>query len=283
MIEYTLHSRMRRAITWVYWEPKSKMTICSFMTNANKTKLFACEREIWRDKKRRLRCQISRTVQAAGDRGEAAQSLVNGHHANLPGIGIVNDLHAVGRVGDLADVLPPDEFLEVPGKPAFFDVEHLDRLVELGDVHGLDRLLLAGGDVLQIAHAAVHDFAGPAAAGDIFALADGLAGVVRRLVGIERLADGADVIGYRGRAGDRRIHGGICRGNGNGAVGWGFSQGAGRVMGRGRRVSDLLLAASCEEKSSHQPEAQRQLHGESLAPRREKSRASQADLIGAKR
>src|SRR5581483_9542169 len=84
----------------------------------------------------------------------------------------------------------------------------------------------------------------------------------------------ADVIGYRGRAGDRRIHGGICRGNGNGAVGWGFSQGAGRVMGRGRRVSDLLLAASCEEKSSHQPEAQRQLHGESLAPRREKSKGN---------
>src|ERR1019366_6427032 len=31
MTEYTLHSRMRRAITWVYCDPKSKMTICSFM------------------------------------------------------------------------------------------------------------------------------------------------------------------------------------------------------------------------------------------------------------
>src|ERR1035437_3491321 len=29
MTEYTLHSRMRRAITWVYCEPKSRMTICS--------------------------------------------------------------------------------------------------------------------------------------------------------------------------------------------------------------------------------------------------------------
>jgi hypothetical protein len=31
MTEYTLHSRMRRAMTWVYCDPKSKMTICSFM------------------------------------------------------------------------------------------------------------------------------------------------------------------------------------------------------------------------------------------------------------
>jgi hypothetical protein len=31
MVEYTLHSRMRRAITWVYCDPKSKMTICSVM------------------------------------------------------------------------------------------------------------------------------------------------------------------------------------------------------------------------------------------------------------
>src|SRR6478735_5960339 len=29
MTEYTLHSRMRRAMTCVYCEPKSRMTICS--------------------------------------------------------------------------------------------------------------------------------------------------------------------------------------------------------------------------------------------------------------
>src|ERR1022692_844150 len=32
MTEYTLHSRMRRAMTWVYCDPKSRMTICSIMT-----------------------------------------------------------------------------------------------------------------------------------------------------------------------------------------------------------------------------------------------------------
>ena len=31
MVEYTLHSRMRRAMTCVYCEPKSKMMICSVM------------------------------------------------------------------------------------------------------------------------------------------------------------------------------------------------------------------------------------------------------------
>src|SRR5664280_2335494 len=36
MTEYTLHSRMRRAITCVYCDPKSKMTICSFMKSKAK-------------------------------------------------------------------------------------------------------------------------------------------------------------------------------------------------------------------------------------------------------
>src|SRR5437899_7183410 len=35
MTEYTLHSRMRRAITCVYWEPKSRMTICSVIEALN--------------------------------------------------------------------------------------------------------------------------------------------------------------------------------------------------------------------------------------------------------
>src|SRR5882762_10255601 len=35
IIEYTLHSRTRRAITCVYWEPKSRMTICSVIEAAN--------------------------------------------------------------------------------------------------------------------------------------------------------------------------------------------------------------------------------------------------------
>src|ERR1039457_4308088 len=37
MTEYTLHSRMRRAITCVYCDPKSKMTICSVMRSKLKT------------------------------------------------------------------------------------------------------------------------------------------------------------------------------------------------------------------------------------------------------
>src|SRR5262245_38647084 len=31
IVEYTLHSRMRRAMTCVYCDPKSRMTICSFI------------------------------------------------------------------------------------------------------------------------------------------------------------------------------------------------------------------------------------------------------------
>src|ERR1017187_10943031 len=50
MTEYTLHSRMRRAITWVYCEPKSKMTICS-MIDSNKNELFARRGKLCRDKK----------------------------------------------------------------------------------------------------------------------------------------------------------------------------------------------------------------------------------------
>src|ERR1700690_1688902 len=50
MTEYTLHSRMRRAITWVYCDPKSKMTICS-MIDSNKNELFARRGKLWRDKK----------------------------------------------------------------------------------------------------------------------------------------------------------------------------------------------------------------------------------------
>src|ERR1043166_6700168 len=35
MTEYTLHSRIRRAMTCVYWEPKSRMTICSSIEKGN--------------------------------------------------------------------------------------------------------------------------------------------------------------------------------------------------------------------------------------------------------
>src|SRR6267142_330132 len=40
MVEYTLHSRTRRAMTCVYCEPKSRMTICSVM-EIPKERLFA--------------------------------------------------------------------------------------------------------------------------------------------------------------------------------------------------------------------------------------------------
>src|SRR5208283_3404625 len=50
MTEYTLHSRMRRAITWVYCDPKSKITIC-YMIDSNKNGLFARRGKLWRDKK----------------------------------------------------------------------------------------------------------------------------------------------------------------------------------------------------------------------------------------
>src|SRR5258706_12835700 len=46
--EYTLHSRIRRAITCVYCEPKSKMTICSGITSKNE--LCALLRPLWREK-----------------------------------------------------------------------------------------------------------------------------------------------------------------------------------------------------------------------------------------
>ena len=39
MVEYTLHSRMRRAMTCVYCEPKSRMTICSFMELKNRAQI----------------------------------------------------------------------------------------------------------------------------------------------------------------------------------------------------------------------------------------------------
>jgi hypothetical protein len=50
MTEYTLHSRMRRAITWVYCDPKSKMTICSFMKSKAETHFFARAAHFWRAK-----------------------------------------------------------------------------------------------------------------------------------------------------------------------------------------------------------------------------------------
>src|SRR2546425_10431296 len=50
MVEYTLHSRMRRAMTCVYWEPKSRMTICSFI--GNEGEVSASLRGILREKNR---------------------------------------------------------------------------------------------------------------------------------------------------------------------------------------------------------------------------------------
>src|SRR4026207_1254680 len=49
MVQYTLHSRMRRAITWVYCEPKSKMTICSVMKKKRVCTAFPrfCERKLY--------------------------------------------------------------------------------------------------------------------------------------------------------------------------------------------------------------------------------------------
>src|SRR6185437_15040158 len=60
MIEYTLHSRMRRAMTCVYCDPKSKMTICSGMIDSNPeidfpgNELFACRARVWREKSVRI-------------------------------------------------------------------------------------------------------------------------------------------------------------------------------------------------------------------------------------
>src|SRR5437763_4497868 len=52
MVEYTLHSRMRRAMTCVYCEPKSRMTICSFIENEGE--VFACDEQFWREENRSL-------------------------------------------------------------------------------------------------------------------------------------------------------------------------------------------------------------------------------------
>src|SRR6185369_1117877 len=53
MVEYTLHSRMRRAITCVYCDPKSKMTICSVM-EIPKERLFPLSDDLTRKKVNRV-------------------------------------------------------------------------------------------------------------------------------------------------------------------------------------------------------------------------------------
>src|SRR5579862_5844367 len=124
---------MRRAMTCVYWEPKSRMTICSFMQMKGKS--LPPKNDFGETKKG----NIARSKNC----WNRFQQPLFRNDAYFAGRGVVGDFLSNGRVGNLADQLRLHEFIEALGKTPLVDVEHLDGLVERRQVNRIDGLGLA--------------------------------------------------------------------------------------------------------------------------------------------